>query len=222
MGFLTDDRMHDFESGKRLFGFLQNAHPEVFPDAADNFEPIRTRINSVNDIEELWRCPVLWKTKKTKVEGSLWMQDPNQLSALYLGSTWKKWNMQRLTSLFKQISIFLDTHFAYLHLVADPEMDTAPYDQWYPLNVGVTVHHLKKGVVLLPWAATWGNTCVSMMDSNFDCKEFHRLEPLQGGLVYTQLTSDINDMATNLDQVTKVRQQILKSTNKQTIPKIDI
>jgi hypothetical protein len=154
LGVLTPEDLERSAPAERFLRLLVSEFPDFSPEFHGNLEPVRVPFTTVEECISKWSVPFLWRRKRPAVEGAIW--PGSGTTAIYVGAGVRGWESDRLEAFARSMCELLHPDFAYVHLMTEAERDREPYDLWYPIDIGITPHDLKKGIPNLCWLTVFG------------------------------------------------------------------
>lgn len=212
LGLLMPHSMSDSESGAQILQLLVRTAPDLSPEFYGNFEPVRKPFRTVEEAIALWQPPFLWKRKTgVRVDGAIWFGNPGNHSALYMTVTGRHQATDQAVTLVRADTAPLTVDFAYVHLLT--ELETKPpkasYDMWYPIDIGVTSHDLRKGIPNLCWAMVFGPPYVRMIGrEKLMSAPCFTVKELSGERFYLQITPNLEDVREDFNGFEVSRQRL--------------
>jgi hypothetical protein len=195
-GVLSPSLLEAPENGEKWLNLLKQFLPEYLPEFIDNHEPIKSPFQSSSDVVNRWRFPLLWKRKtKAKVQGSVLMGNRGFHTGFYMDIASKVRSSNRVLDFVEKCAIEFRADFAYLHVLGQPEVERAAYSSWYPLDIGITLSELRKGLPSVPWAMILGKPYVDLLG------EKRLLDPPVGvsrKISYSQVSYQLSDKIEDL------------------------
>ena len=209
VGILSPLRMRDSQDGERILNLLIEELPEIKPEYVNNQEPIKTPFTTVEDAMERWSVPLLWKRKsKPRSEGSIWFDNPENHSCLYL-SVEPNFDLQEpLVAFVVKCAALLDAHLAYVHLTgpAEARAEDVDYEMWHPYDLGLTTSVLHQGIPSLCWFTVFGSPYIDMIGCDrLMSVEAHEISELSRNLVSIKTTPSLKDVSADFSRFNRAR-----------------
>ncbi|WP_218080316.1 hypothetical protein [Anthocerotibacter panamensis] len=217
LGFLTPINLGAKQLGKQFLSLLQDHMFDFSPERIGNYEPIKLAYN-FNEIDaclDFWENPFLWKRRKPRVLGNVWMSYPNQHSSVYITANSKQLDPQKIVEFFKATSHLLQVDFAYLHFLAEPESESWDVQQkLMPFRQGVTTHDLRKNIPNLCWATVFGKPYTRLfLLERILCAPAPIIQEIDKDTIYIQLSQDIFDLKSHYESINLVREKVKRHLN---------
>lgn len=196
------------ENKKNLLSLFYNEYQILAPNFANFCEPINQPISSVETaLPFLGDKPSLFK-RKSKILG-IW--DIAHDIDNKLGFIFKyQWNNQiNWLSLFTKLINFTDTHFAYMHVFTEKELEPAGLGSAISCFTGGTPAWAlrKNGIPQLAWANYWGKEYTQELTDSIKQELSPYIQPLDQGHIF-HLTENIEDIINNYEFFDQRRQHI--------------
>jgi hypothetical protein len=212
IGVLTPLSLDDAASGARFLELLIQTAPDLSPEYFGNVEPVRTPFQSIEESVASWKPPFLWKRRTgVRTDGAVWFGNPGNHSATYVTVTGRCQPTDQAVALVQAATAPFSVDFAYVHLVTEAETTApqVPYDMWYPIDIGVTSHDLRKGIPSICWAMVFGPPYVRLIGREkllsapcFSVKE------LSNEHLYLQVTAQVEDLRRDFGGFEALRQRL--------------
>ncbi|MEW6736291.1 MAG: hypothetical protein AB1489_33670 [Acidobacteriota bacterium] len=217
IGILSPKPLSSRQEGREFLSLLCNSLPEFIPERYGNHEPIRKKFNveQIEDILNSWKWPFLWTRQHPSVEGNIWMRDTRAHGTIYISAESRWLDLIKIEEFFKQVSILVNTDFAYIHILTKQEAKSVIEDELLmPFRQGVTTHLLRKYLPNICWGTVLGPPYVRLFGRKqiFSAPAYKVVELAQETF-YIQLSENLSDLKSRYSEIDAVRQQVKKHLN---------
>jgi hypothetical protein len=217
LGILTPKVLASRDDARALLRLLCQSVPELAPEYYGNFEPLTERFNPA-DLEnalKAWKYPFLWKRRRPRSEGSVWMENPNMHTSIYILTQSHSVDLSKLCAFLQASVLLLGADFGYLHLVTEAESASPnAHDMLTPFCPGLTTHELRKHLPNLCWATVFGPPYVELFGrERILSAPASIVEEFAQNTICIQLSESLLDLQSKYDEVNAVRQAVKKHLN---------
>lgn len=213
------------EEGKQILHLLTNSAWKVAPDYYGNYEPIRNRFepSQAEETLRLWRFPFLWKRKRPRIEGSVWMdiverRERRTHGAMSVSTESTSLDEKAMVAFVQDAAKLLAADFAFTHLLTPPDVEKWRFSETvFPLDLekrtkfhlGVSTFKLQKYLPDLYWGTIFGAPYVRLFGRNrILSAPAYRVCELSQEMIYVQLSESLSDLRTHYEDVEAVRRKV--------------
>lgn len=226
VGLLTPRSLDDAASAVRFLELLTRTAPDLSPEFYGNFEPVATPFHAIEAVVASWKPPFLWKRRTgAKADGAVWFGNPGNHSAMYVRAKAGRQPEEQAVTLVQAGATALSADFAYVHLLTGVETKSprVSYDMWYPIDIGVTSHDLRKGIPNVCWAMVLGPPYVRMIgrDRLLSTPCFGS-KALSDEHVYLQVTATIEDLRRDFEGFEELRQRLKEEIGEEVFARVEL
>lgn len=211
-GVLIADPLAEKAIGRRLIEAIVAAAPDLSPEVFGRFEPVKTVFESAEQSVAEWEPPFLWRHRsRVRAEGAIWFANPGSHSAMYLMANGKNLPVDQMVTLVQRLGETTPADFGYVHFLTEAERSSGlvAYDEWYPIEVGVTTHDLRKGLPSVCWGMLFGQAYLDVIgEQRIRSAPWADTCRLANGAVFCQLTTTVDEIAGDLEDLQRRRDLI--------------
>ncbi|NVB42804.1 hypothetical protein G6O69_33595 [Pseudenhygromyxa sp. WMMC2535] len=207
---------------ERLFLPLLNSTPSFKPKKINNFEPLRKRFSSIEDVSEIWNNPILWKSMSPRSSGQVDMDGASGPKPIHDGiilhiEDYRSIPQEAVESIFCPWSLSCQADIGYIQLLTEPDLEPGracrevfTVDQRIP-SYGMywTTHTLRKYLPNIHWGMVFGSPYIDLFGrEKLLSAPAHRVWETPSGQIFLQLTSSLFDLEHDYEHVHKTRERV--------------
>jgi hypothetical protein len=219
INILTNSTLSSKEDGRNLLNIWKDELPSIVPEKFGNYEPLKKDFNpdSLDDALSFWDYPFILRRKRPRMSGSIFMgggKIPTH-GWIHIVSDFSPTYDTEVVNFLKRVAVTFDVEFAFIHLLTTNEFSGDSYTTGVfsvksdkNMNVlSVTTHELKKNIPDLYWATVLGTSYSRLFgESKLRSVEgLYRLEELNPGQFYIQMSQRLSDLETDFELLSKRR-----------------